>query len=316
MFYKLLSVISQQDLDTEVDIELLRKEGIFTSDQECDNYFISANNTTIKSGNYSVCCHGLSNYNSKNNHVKLITWRLFGLLVFLYHSECEKKYSLINTLVNIIQNNSSKSDIHKIKLFVSASSVDLDFNTTTRLSVFLFQSPNKNVCNCTGSNIMNTNNTMNNFLNSVNTNQGLDTSVNDSTPVINTPLNLPKSILDDQLSDVFYNKREDEETIIKTNRCKLLNTMFNKLNNIVNKCEETHDLDSLTKAYYLMNIMSQDYKSNNYFTSLSGEFEVLSKSGDHDKQTKKILKYESDNSDDSDDTEICCSEHNSSVSDM
>ena len=101
MFYKLVSIISQQDLDSEVDVELLKKAGLLITDNECDTYFISVVGASVGIGGCSVCCHGLSNHNSVDTHVKLLTWRLFGLLVYLYYGSCYYKYKLINNLVNI-----------------------------------------------------------------------------------------------------------------------------------------------------------------------------------------------------------------------
>jgi len=303
MFHKLFSIIAQQDLDSEVDIELLRKANVLMTDNGCDTYFISALNTTIRSGKYSVCCHGLSNYNPLDSHVKLLSWRLFGLLVFLYYSNCDKKYILINSLVNIIQNNTSKRDIEIIDMFITRSSVDLDYITITKLYVFLFPNFNsKNKCKC-------------NLLSSVSSGNVDDIHTNDTNKVnvdnVNKDLSLKYNTLvsnksiNDQSSDSFYNKSDDPKYIIMNKKTKIIMSMLDKINDIV---DTSLDLDNLTKSYYLTNLICSDNNDVEYFNTLDGSFKRIQKCNNSGKQTKKVLKYESDNSDESDESELECSE--------
>ena len=257
MFHKVVSLLSKQNLDDNVDINLLKEECMLISDvgklNNCGAIFVNINEYSPAINKRYICCHGKQDYEHIDTHNKLISWRLFGIINFIYYSGGDTKISLINNLLNIIDNNKDMSDEDVIERFITSSQTELDYKLLSSLSTFIFKSKPQSV-----------------HYHSTN---------------------------EDKLSETYYNNTEEtnqnEFNLIQSNRYKILNSLFNRLNNIINDETETKGVGHLTECYYLLNIMSQDNTNIRYFNDLDGEIKIINE-----------YKLESDNDENSESSDL------------
>jgi len=240
MFHKVVTLLSKQNLNDNVNIDLLKSEGILINNDQsnnCNTNFIIFNEYILGPGKYSICCHGRTNYDNIKLHDKLISWRLFGIINYLYYSDESSKASLINNLINIINKNKELNDDIIINNFIISSQTDLSYKILSNLSMFIYNT--------------------------------------------RSSINQIQNTNEDKLSEFYYNNQnelsKDEKSIITVNKCKILNSLFNRLDDIINDETKTDNVDQLTKGYYLLSIMIQDNSSLKFFNNLNDTIKILDK---------------------------------------